>query len=292
MNFIQVFTKYAFYSIWMILATPAYAIDAVPGMAIAPPTDLNALRLTYSNVEKGSQYANGQPILNTQLNLQTLQLRYTRTFALNQQPAAFYLQTGQAELTPKGVLSTQADANGMTDTAAAFAYWLHADKAAGEYLGLASYLLLSTGQYDSNQLVNLGANRYSFAQQIAYQTRLTPQWDLMLTADVQLFGENEDFRLTHQSQKQAPLYSTQATLMYNLTAKSMLAASLYHHQGGETSLDGTAQNDRTRKTRYGLAYSQLTSVGKFFLQYGKDSQTENGMIENHQIHLRWLVAWQ
>jgi hypothetical protein len=272
---------------------PAHGVDTIPGQAVAPPPGLNLFMLSYQHIELGDRYVQGdRQGHGASLELNLLMPRYTRTFSLNGLPAAFYIQPSFARADPGGSLAALNRPSGMGDLAGAFAFWPLADHQQGDYLALASYLLLPTGQYDSGKLLNIGSNRASFAQQIAGQTRLGKQWDLMLTGDIQWFADNDDYLPMHLRLSQKPLFSTQASLMYKPAPGTLLALNYYHHRGGETALNGTAQDDATRRNRLGLAFSRTTSIGKLILQYVRDLDTENGYITRHDVTARWQVAWK
>ena len=271
----------------------AWAVDTIPGQAVAPAPDLNLFMASYGNVRLGDRYVDGRRQRpGTALENQVILLRYTRTFELGGQPAAFYIQPSFVRSEPGGALAAADAASGTGDLAASFAYWMHADREKGEYFATASYLQLPTGEYDSSKLINIGSNRAAFAQQIGYQARLGGPWSAMLTGDVQWYGANDDYRLTHQRQTQKPLFSMQATLMADLDPTTLMALSYYRHRGGETSLDGRARDDRIRRSRLGLAFSKQTGIGKLILQYGKDLDTENGFITEHEAYLRWQITWR
>lgn len=73
------------------VAPQVQAIDAEPGVAIAPPADLNLIRLTYFNLQKGDQYVAGNAVADTRVDIEGVQFRYTRTFELFGNPAAIYV---------------------------------------------------------------------------------------------------------------------------------------------------------------------------------------------------------
>ncbi|MBU2708454.1 transporter [Zooshikella marina] len=276
----------------LLASDTTHAIDTIPGQAIAPPPDVNAFMLSYTAIQLGDKYSDGKKTsLNTQLNFDGILVRYTRTFTLNNQPAAVYIQPSWLHVKPSQSLSSFDDEYGLGDTASAFAYWFYADHQTGRYFATASYLIAPTGDYNSNQLINLGLNRWSFAQQIAYQTKLSDHWDIMVSADVQWFEENNDYRLTHQKYQQKLLFSTQATLMFNIEPTLVFAGSYYFHKGGESKLEGVSQHDSIERHRYGLALIKKSRQSRLILQYGEDIKTKNGFIEEHQAFIRWQTFW-
>ena len=162
------------------------AVDIIPGNAIAPPPKVNVFTATYSALNTGKQYINSkEQALDTKADASVIMLRYTRTFNFLDQPAAFYIQPSFGKVKPGGILASNNDSSGLGDTAFAFAYWPYSNRQAGSYLGTVAYLVTPTGEYDSNELINLGQNRYSGAFQIGYHRKLSHKLDLMAAADVQ-----------------------------------------------------------------------------------------------------------
>ncbi|MES9867855.1 MAG: transporter [Candidatus Thiodiazotropha sp. LLP2] len=289
--------RFEFYTlpafVFALFLSPAHAIDVIPGYAVAPPPDMNSFMASLVNIETGDRYIQGRKQgLDTKLNISNLLLRYTRSFSINGKPAGFYIQPSLGTVEPGGSLSGNDNSTGIGDTGFAFAYWPYANRETGDYFSLTGYLIAPTGKYDSNKLVNLGQNRYGAAFKITYHTKLTDSVEGMLSTDVQWFGDNDDYRLTHQHLEQKPLYSTQATLMYIINKQFMLAGSYFIHTGGETQLDGVDQDDRIKRDRYQLAVMGKFSFGKLILQFGSDLDTENGFIESQHAILRYQRLWK
>lgn len=270
--------------------TTAAAVDILPGQGSAPPPDLNVFLLSLGST-RAEQVSHGDRT-GASADAEFVLLRYTRTFTLAGMPVAAYIQPSFVRVTPGGILASQPGANGLGDTAMAVAIWPVADRERGTYFGFAGYAVVPTGEYDSNRLANPGQNRYSGAVQVAYQTRLSRQFDVLVAADAHWYGANDDYRLTHQRYEQKALYTLQSSLMFNADANTLLAASLFAHQGAEEKLDGVDQNNRLHRNRYGLTASRLTPIGRFIAQYGQDLKADHGLVkEKHQIWLRYQMAW-
>ena len=289
--------RFEFYTlsafVFVILLSPAHAIDVIPGYAVAPPPNMNSFTASLVNIETGDRYIQGHKQgLDTKLKVSNLLLRYTRSFLINGRTAGFYIQPSLGAIEPGGSLAGNKKSTGIGDTGFAFAYWPYANRKSGDYFSLAGYLFTPTGKYDSNKLINLSQNRYSAAFKITYHTKLTDSIEGMLSTDVQWFGDNDDYRLTHQRLEQKPLYSTQATLIYNINKQLMVAGSYFIHSGGETQLDGINQDDRIKRDRYQLAVTGKFSFGRLILQFGSDLGTENGFRESQHAILRYQRLWK
>ncbi len=276
-----------------VFAMQSYAVDVIPGNLVPPPPGLNVVMLSYQTGNLGERYREGEN-LGQGSKVETRQFlpRYNRTFAIQSSPAVVYIQPTLAKLKPKGSLSNLESKSGLGDTAMAFAVWPYTNTKAGEYLAAAIYALFPMGEYDSDDALNLGQNRYSSAFQVGYQRRLLEDVDGMLVSDVQWFGSNDDSPVLKQELEQDLLYSSQASLMLHPDGTTMLAISLFFVSGGETTLNGIEQNDRIKKRRYQLALRKRFDFGQITLQYGRDHKTQNGFIEDKQLILRYQLAWK
>ena len=111
-----------------------------------------------------------------------------------------------------------------------------------------SLLLAATlplGEYDRQNLVNLGANRYAFRLGLPILYPL--QWirdretTLELTPSLHLFTKNEESGL-----EQEPLVTLEGHFAQDFTARFWGAVGFLWTAGGETSLNGVRQNGAQR----------------------------------------------
>jgi hypothetical protein len=263
----------------------AWAIDLQPGDATAPPPGLRSVQLSYLNAERVG--AN-----NAKLDQTQVQFRYTQAFEVNKQPALFYLHTGTGRNDPSGTLSSVPSDSGMIDTTLVLAYWPYVDRASKTFVGVAGYLITPTGSYSSDRAINMGENRYRWAGQIAYQTRIAPDLDWMSAFDTLWFGKNDASRSLDPREglgalQQKALYSAQTGLLYHLNQRYSFAASYFYTEGGETVFKGVAQNNSIKSHRYQLSAIRNTSIGRFTLQYGQDIDNNAALEDKQRIFLRY-----
>jgi hypothetical protein len=261
----------------------ASAIDLQPGDATAPPPGLRSVQLSYLNAERVGAS-------NAKLDQTQVQFRYTQAFELNQQPALFFLHTGTGKTEPAGALAPYQADNGMIDTTLVFAYWPYVDRASKTFVGLAAYLITPTGSYSSDRSFNMGENRYRWAGQIAYQTRIAPDLDWMSAFDTLWFGKNDESRsLANQlgTLEQKALYSAQTGLLYRLNSQYGIAASYFYTEGGETVFKGAAQNNSIKSHRYQLSGIGDYSFGRLTLQYGQDIDNNAALEDKRRLFLRY-----
>jgi hypothetical protein len=261
----------------------ASAIDLQPGDATAPPPGLRSVQLSYLNAERVGAS-------NAKLDQTQVQFRYTQAFELNQQPALFFLHTGTGKTEQAGALAPYQADNGMIDTTLVFAYWPYVDRASKTFVGLAAYLITPTGSYSSDRSFNMGENRYRWAGQIAYQTRIAPDLDWMSAFDTLWFGKNDESRsLANQlgALEQKALYSAQTGLLYRLNSQYAIAASYFYTEGGETVFKGAAQNNSIKSHRYQLSGIGDYSFGRLTLQYGQDIDNNAALEDKRRVFLRY-----
>jgi hypothetical protein len=241
------------------------------------------VQLSYLNAERVGAS-------NARMDQNQIQFRYTQAFELNQKPALFYLHTGTGKNEPTGALAPYPADNGMIDTTLVFAYWPYVDRASKTYVGVAGYLISPTGSYSSDRAINMGENRYRWAGQIAYQTRIAPDLDWMSAFDTLWFGKNDASRsLANQlgTLEQKALYSAQTGLLYHLNQRYSFAAAYFYSEGGETVFKGAAQNNSIKSHRYQLSAIGQYSFGRLTLQYGQDIDNNAALEDKHRVFLRY-----
>lgn len=264
------------------LSLPASAIDLQPGDATAPPPGLRSIQLSYLNAERVGAS-------NARIDQTQVQFRYTQAFEVNKQPALFYLHTGTGRNDPSGAYASLPADNGMIDTTLVVAYWPYVDRASKTYVGVAGYLVTPTGSYSSDRAINMGENRYRWAGQIAYQTRIAPDLDWMSAFDTLWFGKNDASRSSNTvgTLEQKALYSAQTGLLYHLNQRYSLAASYFYSEGGETVFRGAAQNNSIKSHRYQISAIRNSSIGRFTLQYGQDIDNNATLEDKQRVFLRY-----
>jgi hypothetical protein len=262
----------------------SWAIDLQPGDATAPPPGLRSVQLSYLNAERVGAS-------NARIDQTQVQFRYIQSFELNNQPALLYLHTGTGKTEPVGSLARIAPAdNGMIDTTLVLAYWPYVDRASKTYVAVAGYLISPTGSYSSNRIFNMGENRYRWAGQIAYQTRIAPDLDWMAAFDTLWFGKNDESRSLSNALgtlEQKALYSAQTGLLYKLNSTYSIAGAYFYTEGGETVFSGSAQNNSVKSHRYQLSGIGNYSFGRLTLQYGQDIDNNATFEDKHRVFLRY-----
>ena len=115
------------------------------------------------------------------------------------------------------------------------------------------YVGTPLGTYNATSPINPSANRWTISPTLNYS--YTPDhgrtW-LETYLSGQFFTDNNDFRAGGtQTLSQNPIFRMEEHVSHNLTDALWLSADAYYNVGGETSIDGTGQNNMANTFRFG-----------------------------------------
>jgi hypothetical protein len=273
------------------LAGNAEAVDVDAGeYTAALPAGSNIGLLYLQHAERRSLYGNGHKVaikagLDSDIGiLRVANYQQLGDYTINTQ---FLLPFGRLEGTRDN--DSLGQTNGVGDLVLASTLWLVNDPAKNHYWGIAPYLYVPTGNYDRNDALNLGENRWKMTLQTGYVTGLTEKLSLDLTADVTLFGKNDDLTSQSLTLRQKPLWQAQTYLRYAVTPKLSVHVGASQLWGGETRVDGQDQNDEPNTSKYRVGGSYwMTPTFQALLNYGQDVSVDNGFKEKQRVNLRLL----
>jgi hypothetical protein len=275
-----------------MMSNISFAIDLQPGEIKAPVGTFNAAQMSYVYVEKGDKYTHGSKTSNTSnINQNAFLLRLSHAFEINQIPAIVYAASSINHLENRDIPNAaNTNSNGIGDTTLVFALWPYVDRAKEEYLGLATYLTLPTGEYDKNSAVNIGSNVYQTAFQAGYQRKLINNVNWMSALDVVLAGDNKQFLGNNKLEKD-PLYNFQTGLQYVFNPTYSASVGYFYTVGGESTVNSIDQGNINKIHRYQLTGQGIYNFGRLMLQYGSEFANENSYIEDHRLIARYAFKF-
>lgn len=192
----------------------------------------------------------------------------------------------------KADLSGLGSASGTADLILAATVWLVNQPKSGTYFGITPFLFVPTGTYDHNKPLNLGNNRWEFALQAGYITKLADKWDLDLVGDVALYGNNTNYGPSSATLKQSPEFQFQSFLRYQVTPTWDLRVGASYVGGGETRINGINQHDAPNKWGAQLGTAVFVSKSlQLLATYGQDISVENGLKVGNTLELRLLKVF-
>ena len=275
-----------------MMSNISFAIDLQPGEIKAPVGTFNAAQMSYVYVEKGDKYTHGSKTSSTSnIKQNAFLLRLSHAFEINQIPAIVYAASSINHLENRDIPNaTNTNSNGIGDTTIVFALWPYVDRAKEEYLGLATYLTLPTGEYDKNSAVNIGSNVYQTAFQAGYQRKLIDNVNWMSALDVVLAGDNKQFLGNNKLEKD-PLYNFQTGLQYVFNPTYSASVGYFYTVGGESTVNSIDQGNINKIHRYQLTGQGIYNFGRLMLQYGSEFANENSYIEDHRLIARYAFKF-
>jgi len=275
-----------------MMSNISFAIDLQPGEIKAPVGTFNAAQMSYVYVEKGDKYTHGSKTSSTSnIKQNAFLLRLSHAFEINQIPAIVYAASSINHLENRDIPNAaNTNSNGIGDTTLVFALWPYVDRAKEEYLGLATYLTLPTGEYDKNSAVNIGSNVYQTAFQAGYQRKLIDNVNWMSALDVVLAGDNKQFLGNNKLEKD-PLYNFQTGLQYVFNPTYSASVGYFYTVGGESTVNSIDQGNINKIHRYQLTGQGIYNFGRLMLQYGSEFANENSYIEDHRLIARYAFKF-
>ncbi len=257
-------TAFGISFLWVISAVQAQ--DLEPRSYTNLPIGLNFAALGYLHSEGEVSPSPGAAISDASLTIDTLVLAYARTFSLAERSAKLDLALARSCFQGSAMLNgerVEADRCGYNDPsvkltwnfygapamdAKTFASWQQ-----GIVLGTSIEITAPLGSYQSEYLLNAGANRWIFRPGLGLSHKLG-RWYYNLSASVRLYGDNASY-LGDTRLAQEPQTNLQAHLIYTFSPGHWLALNANYFFGGETSKNGLSSGDGQNNSRFGLTYS-------------------------------------
>ena len=266
------------------------------------PTDINLFTVGYA-------YSSGNVLLDPALPIEDLDGKlnimlagYGRTFGMLGKNAKFKAFVPYAFGDWKGKVDDvqeERDARGFGDirlklewnfygapalNAEEFRSWRQKTVVGGSVI-----LVTPTSAYDSNELLNLGSNRWSVRPEIGVSQGFG-KWTLELLANVWLFGDNDDF-LAGLTLEQEPLYVAKGHVIYTFRPGLWLGLGVGYGRGGQTKVDGVARATEQENFRYALhaAYPFIKQHG-ISASYTSAKNSGAGT-EFDAFSVRYQYAW-
>jgi hypothetical protein len=183
--------------------------------------------------------------------------------------------------------------SGMADPIIGATFWLinqpHAG-VSGRYLGIIPLVYLPWGQYDRNEAINLGENRYKLDLQLGWIEPLWGKLAMEWYADAVIYGDNQ--QAGQQTLEQDKTYQLQANLRYDFNPSQRLALGYSASTGGKQYLDGNYNGTKTEVQQVRLEFQQmLTPRVQFSTQLTHDVRTEGGFQEEIGVNLRAVLLF-
>ena len=121
--------------------------------------------------------------------------------------------------------------------------------------GASITMIVPTGQYMTDKLINLGANRWSFKPELGLSYVVSERWFIDLYTGVWFFTDNNSYYPGTSVRSQEPLLTFQTHLSYNINPLMWAAINFTYYTGGQTSVNDFYKDDRQNNSRLGATFN-------------------------------------
>lgn len=185
----------------------------------------------------------------------------------------FGVQTLQTNDAKAGEISS----SGLADPIVTATVWFLNDPASKTYLGFTPWFFLPIGEYDKMKAVNLGGNRFMFREEIGF-VKGFGDFNIDLTASVDLFTENDKFGPSSAKMTQDPIFNFETHLSYDINKSFFTSVDYFYHNGGKTTVAGAGSDDAIDTHAAGVTLGFMLSPSyQLLFKVKQDLAVENGL---------------
>ncbi len=292
------------------LATTVSAIDDGPRMYWNLPKDLNVIQ-TYAWSVHGNSVSPSGALYNPNaiVDMDILLFGYNRTFDMFGHTGIFtaVIPAGNAQASVATTIPVagidlpilkKESSRGIGDIYLQGTFNIFGGPALGmeEFMTAKQSTLVSlligvstpTGQYDNDQSVNMGLNRWAGRIALPFVQTLGA-WKpgsittLEILPGAWFYGDNND--VAGKRLEQDPLYTIETHLTQDLTPAAFVSLDYMYQTGGETTLDGVNQDNNQNVDTAGLSLGyMLNPATQFIFRYNatvapKSDELDVGIME-------------
>ena len=109
-----------------------------------------------------------------------------------------------------------------------------------------------TGEYDPDEVINIGTNRWAVKPAIGVIWPIRPTWLLEFEIGVWFFGDNDEF--LGETREQDPILSTEIHLIKRIRSSFWVSLDANFYVGGRTSVGESEQANLQRNSRVGATF--------------------------------------
>ncbi len=295
-----------FKSLLMVVLSAAFrslasAQDLEPRAYANTPVGLNFLIAGYA-YSKGTVGTDPSvPLTDTEVKLNSAVLAYVRTLDLWGRSAKMDVIVPYTWADGSAKLAGQArtrKVSGFNDPRLRFSMLLYGAPALAldefrEYqpdviIGTSLEVTPPLGQYDSDKLLNIGTNRWSFKPEVGASKTWGPV-TLELASGIRFYTDNNDF-LDGKTLQVSPVYSVQGHLIYSITPGVWLGLDALYYTGARATIDGK-KGESLENARVGLTLALPINRYNSVKLYGSTNVYAKTGADLDVLGIAWQLRW-
>ena len=284
------------------------SISSVQAQSLEPraysnaPVDLNFVLVGYQNTNGALLFDPSLPITDANASVDLGLFGYVRTLDVAGNSAKVGVVLPYAALSASGTVDGNfrtRDTTGLGDPVFYFSYNFYGAPALsmeefkkfqpGTVSGFTVKLTAPLGEYESDKLINISTNRWTFEPGIGISQPLG-NWTLEASAAATLYTDNNDFN-NGQTRQQDPIYSTQLHVTYSFPRNIWAAVSATYYTGGQTTIGGVVKDDLQKNWRTGVTLSLPVNRYHSIKLYGSSGVSQRTGNNYDALGLVWQYRW-
>lgn len=258
----------------------------------------------YSNAPIGMNFLTGglAQAKSGSYTLNTQALSLTHVIEVAGQSGRLTLVLPYAELTGTGQVGAQtinASAEGLSDPLIKASLNLYGAPALtnSEFASYRQDLIIGAsiaasipwGQYNSNQMINVGANRSLIQPAMGLSQALGP-WRLELAGMATIYTSNNNF-MGNNTLSQNPIYSGETHVIYYLPNTAWISADATYFTGGQTYVNGIPANGTQENWRFGSTLSYPLDKNNSIRLSGSKGVYSRTDTSYNAVGISWQYRW-
>jgi hypothetical protein len=153
-------------------------------------------------------------------------------------------------------------------------------------IGASLKVVMPTGQYNSDRVVNVSANRWATRLKLGAVIILKPKWVMELSASAWLFGDDDDFFAGKKEQD--PIFALETNLIKRIRPGLWASLDLTYYRGGNQTISGAPLDSKLRNLKLGGTLV-VPFLGRHAIKFGY----ANGVITRYGNDFnQFLVSYQ
>jgi hypothetical protein len=279
----------------------AHAQDLEPRAYANTPVGLNFLIGGYAYTKGTVGTDASVPLEDTEVTLNSAVLAYVRTLGLWGRSGKFDVILPYSWASGSAKLAAQEktrDVSGLNDPKLRFSMLLYGGPALSleefrDYkpdfiIGASLEVTAPLGQYNSDKLLNVGTNRWSFKPEVGISKTIEPL-TLELATGIRFYTDNDDF-LHGKTLQTSPLYSVQGHLIYSFTSGLWVGLDGLYYTGGRPTINGN-KGESNEKARVGLTCTLPVNKYNSVKLYGSTGVYSKTGTDYDIVGIAWQFRW-
>jgi len=157
-------------------------------------------------------------------------------------------------------------------------------------VGASVQVLVPVGQYDSERLLNIGANRWVLRPEIGMSLP-HGKWSFEFSAGARFYQDNDEY-LVDSTLKQDPVYNFQIHVVYDLSPRQWLSVNANYFFGGATLVNDVPSLNEQGNSRLGATWNTAlnsSNILQFSVDTGVITRVGN---DSTNVSVAWLYRWE